>query len=170
MGDQQRAFDEWREEYNEKRPHEAIGDRTPSEVYAPSTRRYPEKLPAITYPVQYALRPIKKSGQFYWDGVRVYAHRALDGETLGFERLTPHYWWGWFGPIELAVFDAKSLQLIAVKSAYQRLIPTNVPKQRERRRPLRKMPAWRKTSLTDAHTALGDYASGISSVRADETA
>jgi transposase InsO family protein len=151
--DQQRAFDTWREEYNQKRPHEALGDRTPAEVYAPSTRRYPDKLPAITYPVRFALRPIKKSGQFYWDGVRVYAHRTLDGETLGFERLTARYWRVWFGPIELGVFDSKTLQLIAAKSAYQRLIPTDAPKQRERRKPSRRLPTWRRKPWKDASAA-----------------
>ena len=82
VGDQQRAFDQWREEYNQKRPQEALGDRTPSNVYVPSKRRHPDALPAIVYPERYALRPIKKSEQFYWDGVLVYAQRALDGDLL----------------------------------------------------------------------------------------
>ena len=33
---QQRAFDEFRREFNEERPHEALGGQTPASVYAPS--------------------------------------------------------------------------------------------------------------------------------------
>jgi transposase InsO family protein len=51
LGQQQCAFDEWRQEYNHKRPHEALGQKTPAEVYRPSDRAYPDVLPEIVYPV-----------------------------------------------------------------------------------------------------------------------
>jgi len=119
LGEQQRAFDEFREEFNTKRPHEALGQRTPAEVHTPSDRKYPDVLPEIVYPVSFVTRPIKKAGQFFWDNQRIYAHRALNGETLGFEALTPRYWRVWFGPIQLAVFDAQTFKLIATKPVYE---------------------------------------------------
>jgi len=39
---QQRAFDRFRLESNEHRPHEALGQRGPADVYCRSTRRLPE--------------------------------------------------------------------------------------------------------------------------------
>src|SRR6266853_1837916 len=39
---QQRALDRFRQEYNEVRPHEALGMRTPAEVYELSARKFPE--------------------------------------------------------------------------------------------------------------------------------
>ncbi len=36
---QRAALAVWREEYNQVRPHEALGYRTPAQVYTPSTRR-----------------------------------------------------------------------------------------------------------------------------------
>lgn len=44
---QQRAFDLFRREYNEERPHEALGQKPPAQVYAPSSRRYPGALISI---------------------------------------------------------------------------------------------------------------------------
>ncbi len=41
---QQEAFDHWRREFNDERPHEALGQRPPSRVYVPSRRRYPRRL------------------------------------------------------------------------------------------------------------------------------
>src|SRR3989304_2616800 len=38
---QQRAFDLFRREYNEERPHEALGQKPPARLYEPPSRRYP---------------------------------------------------------------------------------------------------------------------------------
>src|SRR5260370_40581920 len=40
---QQRVFDRFRGEYNEQRPHEALGMQTPALVYEPSPRAYPAR-------------------------------------------------------------------------------------------------------------------------------
>ena len=42
-GEQQARFDEFRRHYNEERPHEALGQRPPAELYAPSPRAMPER-------------------------------------------------------------------------------------------------------------------------------
>jgi putative transposase len=41
---QQRAFDYWRRQFNEERPHAALGNRPPACIYQPSSRRYPRPL------------------------------------------------------------------------------------------------------------------------------
>ncbi len=38
--EQQAAFDLWRKTFNEERPHESLGMRTPGELYQPSERKY----------------------------------------------------------------------------------------------------------------------------------
>jgi putative transposase len=59
---QQVAFDRFRAVYNEDRPHEALGDRTPASVYRPSRRRLPERLPAVDYPGHYQVRFVSNAG------------------------------------------------------------------------------------------------------------
>ncbi len=79
-------------------------------------------LPEIVYPVTFVTRPIKMAGQFFWDGARIYAHRVLTGETLGFEAITPRYWRVWFGPIQLAVLDTQTHLLIpTTRPTYERV-------------------------------------------------
>ena len=46
---QQRAFDRFRREYNQERPHEALGMQTPAAVYVPSAREYPARVPEPEY-------------------------------------------------------------------------------------------------------------------------
>ena len=43
MADQQRAFDRFRHDYNEQRPHEALGQTPPARHYEPSLRAMPER-------------------------------------------------------------------------------------------------------------------------------
>jgi putative transposase len=43
---QQRRFEQFRREYNQHRPHEALGQDTPAQHYEPSHREYPSRLPA----------------------------------------------------------------------------------------------------------------------------
>jgi len=45
----QRALDEWRIVYNLERPHEALGQDTPSTRYRPSPRPMPKTPPAVEY-------------------------------------------------------------------------------------------------------------------------
>src|SRR5258708_13590410 len=47
---QQRAFDRFREEDNEQRPHEALGKQTPAGLYGPSARADPARGPRPQHP------------------------------------------------------------------------------------------------------------------------
>lgn len=49
LEDCQNSFDRWRNVYNHRRPHEAIGMMTPDKRYQPSPRAFPETLPPIEY-------------------------------------------------------------------------------------------------------------------------
>ena len=44
------AFDEWRDEYNLHRPHQALDMQVPASRYRPSGMAYCEQLPPIEYP------------------------------------------------------------------------------------------------------------------------
>ena len=48
---QQERFDEFRRQFNEERPHEALEMKRPMEVYRPSERRLPQPLPELAYPL-----------------------------------------------------------------------------------------------------------------------
>src|SRR5262245_9794006 len=77
---QQRAFDQFRQEYNNDRPHEALGQRPPASVYKASVRRYPERLPELRgYPDNWQKRMVRKWGQMKWKGQDIRLSSALWG-------------------------------------------------------------------------------------------
>ena len=61
---QQRAFDRFRREYNEERPHEALDMQTPSAVYTRSSREYPARVPEPEYGSALLVRRVVKRGNF----------------------------------------------------------------------------------------------------------
>lgn len=109
LGAQQRAFDRFRTEYNEERPHEALGMATPASLYAPAGRPFPERLPEIEYPAGFALRRVEQHGGISWMHERVFLGEALSGETVGVEELE-HGWRIWFSTLPLAWIDASDLR------------------------------------------------------------
>ena len=63
---QQRALDLWRREYNEDRPHEALGQKPPVLFYTRSARLYPRALIAPHDGLGAGERPVDKHGVIRW--------------------------------------------------------------------------------------------------------
>jgi putative transposase len=61
---QQQRFDAFCQRYNDERPHEGIGDRTPSALWFPSRRVYPERLTPPDYPSHMEIRRVSTAGTF----------------------------------------------------------------------------------------------------------
>jgi transposase InsO family protein len=76
-------LDEFRREYNEVRPHQALGMRTPSQVWCKSLRSYQPHPPAWVYPAGYETMPVKRQGHIRLHGRRVWVSEALAGENVG---------------------------------------------------------------------------------------
>jgi len=104
---QQRAFERFRREYNEQRPHQALGQRTPASVYAPSPRRYPRPLATMEYRSDWAVRRVHKSGSIDWRGRELYLTRVLWGERVGLEPIADGVYRIWFGGLALGLLDER---------------------------------------------------------------
>ena len=74
---QQRGLDCFRQEYNEVRPHEALGMRTPADVYELSTRKFPEQVPEPEYPANMLVRSVRRKGHFRWKHEEVFLSEVL---------------------------------------------------------------------------------------------
>ena len=79
----QAALNAWVEEYNSVRPNEAIGMKTPDEVYRPSERKYTGDFDILEYPAGYLPRKVFKSGEIILYGMRVTIGSALRGMYVG---------------------------------------------------------------------------------------
>lgn len=73
----QRAFDHWREVYNQERPHDALGLATPIERYRPSPKAFPEQLPSIEYGPDDIVTNVGWNGEVRFKGKRIKAPNAL---------------------------------------------------------------------------------------------
>jgi len=60
----QRALDAWREVYNFKRPHQALGMDVPASRYQPSLRPMPKRLPSIEYENREIVRTVPASKDY----------------------------------------------------------------------------------------------------------
>lgn len=89
---QQRCFDAFRKEFNEERPHEALGMATPSSAYQRSDRRLPSELPEIVYPGHLEIRIISRHGELRWNRRTYYVSEAFTGERLGLEEMDEGLW------------------------------------------------------------------------------
>ena len=98
-GSQQRAFDRFRREYNEERPHQGLAMRTPAALYRPSERRFPERLPEFEYGSAMKVRRVFPHGQFFWNYEAVFLSKVLGGERIGLLPVDDRYqriYLGWY--------------------------------------------------------------------------
>ena len=105
---QQRRFDQFRQEYNEQRPHEALGMRTPASCYTASPRPYPGRIPEPEYDSWMLVRRVYVRGQFSWKHEGVFLSETLIGERIGLRPLDDRWYIIYFAKFPLAHFDSRA--------------------------------------------------------------
>jgi transposase InsO family protein len=108
---QQKAFDRFRQQYNQERPHEALEQQTPASCYQSSPRTYPDRVPEPQYDSNMKAKRIYPDGTFFWKGTQVFISKTLGGESIGLEPLDDRYWKVHFATFPLARFDSHKLIL-----------------------------------------------------------
>ena len=117
---QQRAFDEFQREFNEERPHEALGMKRPAEVYAPSRRPFPETIPPVEYPGHYEVRRVSRNGGVRWNGEWLNVGHALIEQTVGFEEVNDGVWDLHFRKLAIGRFDERELRRVGTMATHPR--------------------------------------------------
>ena len=79
---QQASFDVWRPSFNEERPHESLGMKTPSEFYSPNPNLYQGTPEDIDYEGKISRR-VQKSGQIKVHSIAIKISSALAGWSVG---------------------------------------------------------------------------------------
>ncbi len=108
---QQLRFDRFRRDYNEQRPHEALGQRPPATVHEPSPRSYPARVPEPEYPSAMQVRRVHEHGQFWWNHERIFLSEVLWGERVGLLPIDDRYYTIYFAAFPIACFDSQSLRV-----------------------------------------------------------
>lgn len=100
---EQRACDRWRQEFNHVRPHEALGGKTPAELYKRSDRT-PVRTTYL-YAPGWLVRTVKENGALRISGVQVHAGKALVRERVALEPLGGGTHRLWFRDLDLGVVE-----------------------------------------------------------------
>jgi putative transposase len=108
---QQRKFKRFRNEYNTERPHEALDMRTPDQLYSPSPRPLPHRMPALEYPDRFEVRYVSANGGIRWNRAWVNVSTVCVGEYVGFEEIDDGIWNVCFGPLKLGRFNERHMRI-----------------------------------------------------------
>jgi putative transposase len=114
---QQAAFNQFRTCYNEERPHEALGMRTPAELYTRSSRVMPHPLPEHEYADDYEVRRVRRDGTMKWNSELVFIGEALAGELVGVELVADERWHLHLGPKPLGVLHERARTVMPMPAA-----------------------------------------------------
>ena len=94
---QQRRTQHWVRQYNEQRPHEALGMKVPAQWYRPRRRVWTEHPPPLRYPQQWETRQVKTNGEISWRGRPRFIAESLAGEKIGLQKMRSERWRVYFG-------------------------------------------------------------------------
>jgi transposase InsO family protein len=119
----QAALDLWREQFNNERPHEALGMRTPRELYTSSARKYHGTPQALHYEAM-GSRKVDASGMIKVEAERYFLSTSLAGWTVGLQTVAE----GlnvWFGRVLLGQIDPSSASFLRTDIRPQKAMETN---------------------------------------------
>ena len=108
---QQRSFDEFRQEYNQVRPHQALGMQTPGAVYKSSPREYPARVPEPEYGNALKVRRVYPHGQFFWKDQQVFLSKVLAGERVGLLPIDDRYYRVYLAALPIARLDTQGVRI-----------------------------------------------------------
>jgi len=115
--EQQRTLDQFRQEYNDVRPHEALEMQTPAAVYQPSARSFPARVPEPDYPQTMLVRSVRPHGHFRWNQHDVFLSEVLWGERVGLLPEDDRWFTIYFAQLPVARFDSQKLQVTPLPKA-----------------------------------------------------
>lgn len=101
---QQQRFDDFLEQYNNDRPHQAIGMKYPGELYTPSARiYYSPEIPE--YPFHDKTIQVTQCGRICMDNRKISLSTVFAGQYVGIREISDKIWLVSFMDYELGYFD-----------------------------------------------------------------
>ena len=107
----QKMFDKWRKQFNEVRPHEALGMKTPKEVYIKSDKKYYDDEIEIEYKDRMRSRRVNDRGYFNWQCQRIFVGNPFAGYNVGIKLRSGRQPEVWFDYFKLGEIDQITLQV-----------------------------------------------------------
>ena len=107
---QQARFDDFIEEFNTERPHQALDMACPAERYTPSPRPY-RGLPELDYPFHDKAVTVTTCGRICYKKKKINLSQVFAGQTIGIKQVEDHIWLASFMEYDLGYFDDETCRL-----------------------------------------------------------
>ena len=82
--DAERVLNDWRNCYNNERPHEALGMKCPADIYEPSQRTYRDQVNKYEYSGAYHVIKVNNWGYVRFDRFQIYLSETMIDEHIEF--------------------------------------------------------------------------------------
>lgn len=102
---QQREFNRFTKEFNQDRPHEALGGKTPGSLYRPSPRVYSGRIEPYDYPSHFVVKRVTSGGTIRLRDRLVFLATALTTHLIGLEEISTGLWSVYLCNVLLARID-----------------------------------------------------------------
>ena len=103
----QARFETFRHDFNEVRPHEALGQETPASRHTAATRAYPDRIEEPWYDADHQVRRVRPDGTIKWRGELLFIGEALVGERVGLAETQDGGWVVRFADLSLGMINAQ---------------------------------------------------------------
>src|SRR5436189_5119193 len=107
---QQSKFDDFLEEFNNERPHQALDMKCPAEVYTPATRPY-RGLPELDYPFHDSTIHVTNCGRICLHRKKINLSTVFAGQAVGIKEVEEGIWLVSFMDYDLGYIDLEEKTL-----------------------------------------------------------
>jgi transposase InsO family protein len=111
--EQQKQFDLFQEDYNYHRPHEALGQRTPSDYYQGSQRPYVETPKKPDYGAEFNIRKVRNKGEILFEGRRLFLTNLLSHKYVGLKQISDECWDIYYYACPIAVLSLRKNKIFS---------------------------------------------------------
>lgn len=115
---QQGKFEYFIEEYNNERPHQAIGMKYPAELYVPSVRVY-QGLPDVEYPFHDKTVTVTSCGRICINTKKINFSTVFAGQKVGISEVEDKIWLVSFMQYDLGYFDEETCRLEPIDNPFK---------------------------------------------------
>ena len=120
---QQAKFDDFIQEYNYERPHQALNMKCPAEFYASSTRQY-QGITDIEYSFHERIVTITECGRICLKGKKIHFSTVFAGQNVGIKEVDDAIWLVTFMKYDLGYFDEQTCRFDPLDNPFgSKLLP-----------------------------------------------
>lgn len=114
---QQARFDTFVEQFNQERPHQALGMKVPADLYTRSARVY-RGLEDLTYPFHDQTIAVTHCGRICFHGRKVNLSHVFAGQNVGITQVGERIWLVTFMHYDLGYFDDETCRLEPIENPF----------------------------------------------------